>query len=87
MTQHVGRWLNIRSLEHYLQETIAFLAMQSVTDEAEEVLRFLEELYPVFTQPPKRPWIHFSSRTLQVRSQITFVRRALAKAGVDERFF
>ena len=55
LLSHLGRWRNPRSLEHYPQETIAFLITNSLTPSAEGKIDLLDTLYwECFQAPPRR---------------------------------
>ena len=77
----VGRWAGGRSLEHYLQESAAFLALRDVPSASLPVIEFLVGLYPCFERPPRRPWQRYFSRTRQIRARAASLRAALRGKG------
>ena len=86
LLMHIGRWLNARSLEHYLQEAVAFVAMQSVSDNVAARVEKLARLWPTFRRIPKKRWYRFFSRQRQFDASSAHLRRLLRQMGVHLHF-
>ena len=80
---HLGRWRSSYSLEHYLQETIAFLVNTSITEEAEGRVLAMAALWEVFRAPPRKSWVQLMSRSKQLVSTERAIRKVLEAEGID----
>ena len=83
LLMHIGRWLNVRSLENYLQEAVASIALQAVSDEVAARMEKLANLWPIFRSAPKRRWYRFFSRKRQFDASSAHFRGLLRSAGVQ----
>ena len=66
--QYRGRWSSARTLQHYLQEAGAILAMLRLEDQALKRLELIVKSGSVFLKPPTDSWRFFFSRDAQLRS-------------------
>ena len=78
---HIGRWRNARSLEHYLQEAVAYLAMQTVSASVTRRIEQLANLWSVFDAPPQKRWYRFFSRVTQFDASSSHLKRLLREVG------
>merc|ERR1712185_93645 len=60
----LGRWKSIRSLEAYIQETMAAMVAIDLAP-AVPMVAALAELAPSLASPPERPWVDWFSRRSQ----------------------
>lgn len=64
----LGRWSSAVTLEHYVREATATMALSKVPLTAQrEIARYVAKS-SVFAQPPSAHWSHFFTRTRQIRS-------------------
>ena len=83
LLMHICRWRNVRSLEHYLQEAVAYLAMQTVSASVTRRIEQLANLWSVFDAPPRKRWYRFFSRVTQFDASSSHLKRLLRELGVQ----
>ena len=71
-----GRWRNPRTLEHYVQEIVAALALSRLPPHVDSLMEAVRAAFPARPLPPPQEWSHFGSRATQIRAQMTFMARS-----------
>ena len=64
----LGRWRNLQTLEHYIQEAVAAAAVSRIPKGAQERLSEILSQKSLFAQPPAQAWWHYFSRESQIRA-------------------
>jgi len=70
-----GRWKNMGSLEHYVQEAVSLLTLTRIPPSSQRVIVHMLHMFPHAPSPPPLPWTHFFSRKLQFELAHLSLRR------------
>ena len=65
----LGRWTNLPTLEHYIQEATSDRIAPIIPDDTPKKLASLLRYQHVFAQPPRQHWSTFFNRGLQAPAQ------------------
>ena len=60
--QFLGRWKQLPSLTHYIQESMSQLVLMSIPEHAQEIMLQLEDEFAFLDCVPPQPWQTFFSR-------------------------
>ena len=63
----LGRWKNLNTLEHYVQEGVSAAAMARIPQAAQQKIASVLSQVDLFAQPPAQEWWTFFSRQCQFR--------------------
>jgi hypothetical protein len=67
--RYAGRWTNLKTLEHYIQEATAASVQDSISKTSQQRIASVLDQGPRFAEPPLLPWAALFSRRRQQLAQ------------------